>query len=45
MAHSTLVLEEWDRLMRIARQEGPQDVVVVIDGKSLDLATIVAVAR
>jgi hypothetical protein len=31
--------------MRIARQEVPQDIVVVIDGKSLDLATIVAVAR
>ncbi len=44
MAHSTLVLEEWDRLMQFAGQDHSQEVVVV-DGKSLDLAKIVAVAR
>lgn len=43
MAHSTLVLKEWDRLMRIARHE--DTLLIIIDGKSLDLATIVAVAR
>jgi hypothetical protein len=43
MAHSTLVLKEWDRLLRIVGRSVPEE--IVIDGKSLDLATIVAVAR
>jgi hypothetical protein len=43
MAHSTLVLEEWDRLMRIVREH--DESIVVVDGKSLDLAAVVAVAK
>lgn len=43
MAHSNLVLRDWDRLMRIAgRGDSPE---IVVDGKSLDLAAVVAVAR
>lgn len=49
MAHSSLVLAEWDRLMRLVENEngrrGDDDVLVVVDGKSIDLATVVAVAR
>ena len=45
MTHSALVLKEWDRLMRIVgRHDDPQD-IVIIDGKSLDLAAVVAVAK
>ena len=43
MGHSTLVLKEWDRLMQVAGQGDLEE--VVIGGKSLDLAAIVAVAR
>lgn len=43
MGHSTLVLQQWDRLMQIFEQGDSED--VIIDGKSLDLAAIVAVAR
>jgi hypothetical protein len=43
MAHSTLVLKEWDRLLQIIGQGDSEELVV--DGKSLDLATIIAVAR
>lgn len=44
MAHSALVLEEWDRMMKVLREDGGSKGVVV-DGKSLDLATVVAVAK
>ena len=44
MAHSALVLEEWDRLMKIVREDG-ESKGVVVDGRSLDLATVVAVAK
>lgn len=43
MAHSTLVLESWVRLVEILGKGHSEE--VVIDGKSLDLAVVVAVAR
>jgi hypothetical protein len=43
MAHSALVLQGWDRLMQIVR--GGDLYHVVVDGRSLDLAAVVAVAR
>lgn len=43
MAHSILVLTEWDRLMQIVGRGDSE--AVVVDGNSLDLATVVAVAR
>lgn len=43
MKHSVLVLEEWDHLVRIADQDAEQEIVV--DGRSLSLAGVVAVAR
>jgi hypothetical protein len=47
MAHSRLVLESWDRLMQILGrgQDQGHGEEVVVDGKSLDLASVVAVAR
>jgi hypothetical protein len=41
--HSTLVLAEWDKLIQIASHTGGPGIVV--NGKSLDLAAVVAVAR
>jgi hypothetical protein len=43
MAHSTLVLATWDQLVKIVGKGDSYEIVV--DGKSLDLATVVAVAR
>jgi hypothetical protein len=43
MAHGTLVLESWVRLVQIL--EAGEGEVVVVNGKSLDLAAVVAVAR
>lgn len=43
MEHSTLVLKEWDRLMQMVGKSDPE--AILIDGKSLDLAAVVAVAR
>jgi hypothetical protein len=40
--HSTLVLREWDNLISMVGQHAKG---TTIDGVSLDLATIVAVAR
>ena len=45
MAHTALVLKEWDRLMRIVGRDDHSQDTVVVDGKSLDLATVVAVAK
>ena len=45
MAHSALVLDEWDCLMSIVRQWDESKGTVVVDGKSLDLAAVVAVAK
>ena len=43
MEHSLAVLSEWEKLIRIL--EDPQTNEAAIDGKSLDLATVVSIAR
>ena len=40
--HSSMVLAEWDKFIRLI---GPHAGEVAVDGSSLNVATIIAVAR